>query len=358
MRKRPSFLYRYGATVPIIALAVLVTALLPPMEQSPSTLFFAAVAVSAWYGGLGPGLLATGLSLLALDYFFVPPVYELGVGVADGVRLGLFALVSVLISSLDEARRRLEETLQEQNRHKEEFLAVLAHELRTPLSACLQSVEILRLRGTDAATVEQARQIMQRQLQTMTRLTNDLLDVGRLRLGKLRLCKESVDLVSAVDRAVQSARPLIDSRGHRLEVSVPPSALCLEADPTRLEQVIVNLLENAAKYTPPKGCIWLSVGRSDNTVCLRVKDTGVGLAPEVLPHIFDRFAQVESGSQGGLGIGLSLVRDLVELHGGTLTASSKGPGGGSEFTVRLPGGGGVSRGGGDTADAEFLGRSQ
>src|SRR5438552_12566085 len=131
MRKRSrSLLYRYGATLPIIGLAVLLTALVPPMEQSPSMLFFAAVAVSAWHGGLGPGLLATGLSVLALDYFFVPPVYALGVSVPDGVRLAMFALVCALISMLDEAWRRLQEALQEQNRHQEEFLAVLAHELR------------------------------------------------------------------------------------------------------------------------------------------------------------------------------------------------------------------------------------
>jgi signal transduction histidine kinase len=337
MGKRSRFLlYCYGATVPVIGVAVLLTALLPPLEQSPSVLFFAAVALSAWYGGLGPGLLATGLAVLALDYFFIPPVYALGVGVSDGVRLGLFALVSVLISSLDEARKRLEETLREQNRHKEEFLAVLAHELRTPLTTSLHAQEILRLRGTDPATVERTRQVIERQLRTMTRLINDLLDASRPRLGKLRLFKEPMDLGCAVMRAVETARPLIESRSHRLEVSVPHDPLWLEADPTRLEQVIVNLLANAAKYTPPEGRIWLSVERSTNKVWLRVQDNGVGLTPEVLPHIFDRFAQVENGSQGGLGVGLSLVRDLVELHGGTLTARSDGPGRGSEFTVGLP----------------------
>jgi signal transduction histidine kinase len=337
MRKPSPFrLSRYVITVPLIGLAVFVTALLPHMEQSPSTLFFAAVALSAWYGGLGPGLWATGLSVLALDYFFVPPVYALGVGLADAVRLSAFVLVSVLISSLDEAWRRLEEASQEENRHKEEFLAVLAHELRTPLATCLHAVEILRLQGRDPITVEQTRQVMHRQLRTITRFINDLLDVARLRLGKLHLSKETMDLVATVDYAVQNARSLIDSRGHRLEVCVPPGPLWLEADPTRLEQILVNLLENAAKYTPPQGSIWLSVEVAMNKVWLRVKDTGVGIDPKVLPHIFARVAQVQSGSQGGLGIGLSLVRDLVELHGGTLTASSEGPGKGSEFTVALP----------------------
>ena len=136
--------------------------------------------------------------------------------------------------------------------------------------------------------------------------------------------------------AVETARPLIDARSHHLEISLPPEPVCLDADPTRLEQIIVNLLGNAAKYTPAGGHIWLTVERSLTKVWLRVKDDGVGLTPEVLPRIFDRFVQAESGYQGGLGIGLSVVRDLVELHDGTLTAWSDGPGTGSEFTVGLP----------------------
>src|SRR5262249_35791297 len=153
-----------------------------------------------------------------------------------------------------------------------------------------------------------------------THLVNDLLDAWRLRLGKLRLCKESVGLGSVIAHAVETARPLIDSRGHQLELSVPSGPLWVEADPIRLEQVIVNLLGNAAKSPPPQGRIWLVVEPAIDKVHVRVKDNGVGIAPEVLPHLFDRFAQVEQGSQGGLGIGLSVVRDLVELHGGTLTA--------------------------------------
>jgi signal transduction histidine kinase len=335
-KRLPVLLCRYGITIPVIGLAVLLTSLLPHLEPTPSMLFFAAVSVSAWFGGLGPGLLATGLSILALDFFFVDPVYAFGVGVADAVRLGVFGLVSILISSLDETRRRLQAALREQNRHKEQFLAVLAHELRSPLSTSLHAVELLRLRASDRATVEETRQILGRQLRIMTSLINDLLDAARLRLGKLRLCKEPVELVAAVDHAVERARAVIDSRGHHLEVSVSSSSLWLEADPVRLEQILVNLLENAAKYTPPNGRIWLSIEQSLSKVWLRVKDTGIGLAPEVLPHIFDQFAQVESGSHGGLGIGLNLVRDLVELHGGTLTVTSQGRGSGSEFTVGLP----------------------
>jgi signal transduction histidine kinase len=337
MRKKlPVLLYRYGITVPVIGVAVLLTGLLPPLEPTPSMLFFGAVAMSAWYGGLGPGLVATGLSVLALDYYFVDPVYALGVGAADAVRLALFCLVSILISWLDAARKRVEEALREQNRHKEEFLAMLAHELRTPLSTSFYALEALRHRGGDPAIVEETCQLLDRQLRKMTRLIKDQLDEAGLRLGKLRLSRESVDVAHLVDHAVETVRPLIATQGHQLEVCVPAEPLQLDADPTRLEQIVVNLLENAAKYTPPRGHIWLRVERSTSGLRLRVKDTGVGLAPEALPRIFDRFAQVENGSRGGLGIGLSLVRDLVALHGGTVMASSEGLGRGSEFTVCLP----------------------
>jgi signal transduction histidine kinase len=329
-------LYGYGATIPLVGLAVMVTALLPPLEQVPSTVFFAAVAVSAWYGGLGAGLFATLLSMLALDYFFIPPVYALGVGLSDALRLGSFALVALLISSLDATRRRVEAALRAHNRHQEDFLAVLGHELRTPLSTCVHALGTLRVRGSDSATVEWSRQIIERQVQTMDRLISDLLDASRLRLGKVQLHKQLVDLRSLVAQAVEMTQPLLHAHRHLLELSEPSVAVWVEADPTRLQQVLVNLLSNAARYTPQGGRIWLTVEQAENQVTLRVKDNGIGILPAVLPHIFDRFAQAEQGSQGGLGIGLSLVHDLVELHGGTVTASSAGSGCGSEFTVTLP----------------------
>ena len=329
-------LYGYGATIPLVGLAVIVTVLLSPLERVPSTVFFAAVAVSARYGGLGAGLLATLLSMLALDYFFIPPVYALGVGLSDAMRLGSFALVAILISSLDAARRRVEAALREHNRHQEDFLAVLGHELRTPLSTCVHALGTLRLRASDSATVEWSRQIIERQVQTMDRLISDLLDASRLRLGKLQLCKQCVDLGSLVAQAVEMTQPLIHAHSHILEISESVGPVWVEVDPTRLQQVLVNLLSNAAKYTPQGGRIGLIVEQAGNQVTLRVRDNGIGITPEVLPHIFDRFAQAEHGSQGGLGIGLSLVHDLVELHDGIVTASSEGSGCGSEFTVTLP----------------------
>jgi signal transduction histidine kinase len=226
--------------------------------------------------------------------------------------------------------------LREHSRQQEDFLAVLGHELRTPLSTCVHALGTLRLRGSDPATVEWSRQIIERQVQTMDRLINDLLDASRLRLGKLQLCKQPVDLCRLVAQAVETTQSLINAHSHVLEISAPVGPVWVEADATRLLQVIVNLLSNAAKFTPKGGHIWLIVKQAETQVNLHVKDTGIGLAPEVLPHIFDRFAQAEHGSQGGLGIGLSLVHDLVELHDGTVTASSEGPGSGSEFTITLP----------------------
>jgi signal transduction histidine kinase len=292
--------------------------------------------VSAWYGGLGPGLLATGLSALALDFFFVHPIFALGTELADGVRLAVFVLVAVLISSLNAARRRLELELRRQDRRKAEFLAILAHELRNPLSAALSGLEVLHHQAAGNPAALRSAEVLERQVRTMTRLVNDLLDVSRINRGKIRLDRRRVDMGTAVAQAVETARPLINARGHRLEVSLPPAPLSLEADPTRLEQILVNLLTNAAKYTGPGGHIRLTAERARGQAVLRVRDTGVGLAPEVLPHVFDLFVQAEEGSQGGLGIGLNLVRSLVHLHGGTVTVSSEGPGKGSEFVVCLP----------------------
>jgi signal transduction histidine kinase len=330
-----SVLYRYGIAAAAVALALALTLLVAPAEQGSTPLFLAAVMVSAWWGGLGPGLWATALSLLILD-LELPPLSAPGPGFVGGVRLVLFVLAAVLISSLSAAWRRLEQALRLQDRRKDEFLAVLAHELRNPLSALLNALHALRLgesRGADAA---QVRDIVERQAQQMVRLIDDLLDISRIAQGKLRLSKQPVDLAKVVARAVETTGPLLRGHGHRLELAVPAGPVPLEADPTRLEQIIVNLLSNAAKYTEPQGLIRLAVERLDGEVALKVRDTGIGLSPEVLPRVFDLFAQVENGSRGGLGIGLNLVQRLVKLQGGTVTASSAGLGRGSEFVVRFP----------------------
>ncbi len=229
--------------------------------------------------------------------------------------------------------------LRDTDRRKDEFLAMLAHELRNPLSPIRNAVEIFRAKGPPIPELEWARDVIDRQTEQMTRLIDDLLDVSRITTGKIELRKQRVELASVVDNAVESSRPLIDSRGHKLIVVLPPEPIQLDVDPTRLSQVLLNLLNNAAKYMDQGGRIWLTARRDGDMVVIQVKDTGIGIPTEMLPRIFEMFTQVDRSldrAQGGLGIGLTLVRRLVELHGGTVEARSDGSGNGSEFDVRLP----------------------
>jgi PAS domain S-box-containing protein len=243
-------------------------------------------------------------------------------------------------------RRRLERQTQEQaealaelHRRKDEFLAMLSHELRNPLSAIFNALHILRLQDTENPVQQKAKIVIERQVGQLAHLVDDLLEVSRVITGRIQLHQERLEMRGIVERAIESARPLIDRHQHELSVSLPAEPLWLRADPTRLEQIIVNLLNNAAKYTDEGGQIWLTAQQEGSEVVLRVRDTGVGIAPELLPRIFDLFTQADrtlDRSQGGLGIGLSLVQRIVELHGGTVEAHSRGLGHGSEFIVRLP----------------------
>ncbi len=244
-------------------------------------------------------------------------------------------------------RRRLEEALQlraaqlaEEGRRKDEFLAILAHELRNPLAPIRSALAILRQPGATAPVAEWAKQVMDRQLRQITRLIDDLLDVSRINQGKIELRRERVVLAEVVARAVESTRPLLADRQHELAVVPAPEPLVVDGDPVRLEQVAVNLINNAAKYTPPGGHVDVVLERAGDEAVLRVRDTGVGIPAEMLERIFDLFIQVNrslsSTSQWGLGIGLTLVRNLVQMHGGRVQAASAGPGRGSEFVVRLP----------------------
>jgi signal transduction histidine kinase len=331
-----SWLCRGVLVVASVALAVPLTLLLPPLEQAPYALFFAAVVVSAWYGGSWASLLATALSALVLDLFFTPPLFALGGDPDDNVRLAAFVVAGALLGLLMGSRERFERLLRERERRRAEFLAVMAHELRNFLSPLRSAVGVLRGGGARDPAAERCLEIVERQVQNMGRLINDLLDAARLEHGKLRLHTGPVDLAAVVRQAVEAARPLVESRRHELTVDLPPGPLPLQADATRLEQVLMNLLSNAVRYTEPGGRIVVSAGQERDEAVVRVRDTGVGIAPAALPHLFRLFAQERSGSHGGLGVGLQLVRGLVQLHGGTVTAFSKGPGHGSEFVVRLP----------------------
>jgi PAS domain S-box-containing protein len=236
-------------------------------------------------------------------------------------------------------RKRIEEALRQADRRKDEFLATLAHELRNPLAPLRNGLEIMRIARSDPSVIEQAQHMMERQLGQMVRLIDDLLDLSRITLGKVELRLERVALASVVQSALEISRAPIEAGGHRLTVTLPPESVHLMADATRLAQVLANLLNNSAKYTEPGGQIWLSAQREGERVVLRVRDTGVGIPAHLLPAVFDLFVQAERSldrAQGGLGVGLTLVKRLVEMHGGTVEAHSAGPGQGSEFVVRLP----------------------
>ncbi len=234
---------------------------------------------------------------------------------------------------------RTEAALHEADRRKDEFLATLAHELRNPLAPIRTAIEIVQRIGSDDPRLRSSWEIVDRQVRHMTRLVDDLLDVARITRGKIRLRRQSIGLAQVVQDAVESARPYIEASGHVLEVTVEEEPITVHADPTRLTQIFFNLLNNAAKFTPAGGHLWLSAKREGEFAVISVRDDGLGVAKEHLPQLFEMFAQVSPAierSEQGLGIGLALVRGLIELHGGTVEALSDGPGKGSEFVVKLP----------------------
>ncbi|HEX9000903.1 MAG TPA: ATP-binding protein, partial [Blastocatellia bacterium] len=231
------------------------------------------------------------------------------------------------------------EALQQADRRKDEFLATLAHELRNPLAPIRNGLQIMRLAGTNLQVQEQARAIMERQLQQMVRLIDDLLDLSRISRGKIELRKEPIELAAALQNAIETSLPLIEAAGHELIVELLPETVLLQADQTRLAQVFANLLNNAAKYTEKGGRIRLTAAKSGDEIMVSVKDNGVGIPASMLSQVFDMFTQVDRSlekSRGGLGIGLSITKRLVEMHGGKVEAHSDGDGAGSEFVVRLP----------------------
>jgi signal transduction histidine kinase len=236
-------------------------------------------------------------------------------------------------------RRRAEQALREEHKKKDAFLSTLAHELRNPLAPIRNALEIMRLSADNPQVQDSARAMMERQIAILVRLIEDLLDVSRITQGKLRLNPEPLRVREVVDQALEISRPLIDKARLKLEVQTPAGGVRLVGDRVRLAQVLANLLNNAAKYTDPGGGVRLSAEQEGGEVVFRVRDTGIGIPVEVLPRIFDWFTQVDQGAQraqGGLGIGLALVRQLAQMHGGRVEAHSGGPGKGAEFVVRIP----------------------
>jgi signal transduction histidine kinase/ActR/RegA family two-component response regulator len=283
-----------------------------------------------------------------VDYVPVPVVPEI-----LRAKVGVFAELFRKTRALELLNIELEErvtertaaleatthALQEANHRKDEFLAMLAHELRNPLAPIRTAVQLLRLKELTEHHRQRARDVIERQVEHLVNLIDDLLDVSRITRGMITLQLEPVLVGAIVARAVETARPAIDTHRHVLELDLPDELISVEGDKTRLVQVIANILHNAAKFMDPGGKIRLTVRREGLQAVIKISDTGIGIAPDVVPKIFELFTQVHSKAeraQGGLGIGLALVRRLTEMHGGTVGVHSDGPGRGSEFTVRLP----------------------
>jgi signal transduction histidine kinase/ActR/RegA family two-component response regulator len=236
-------------------------------------------------------------------------------------------------------QKNAELALREADRRKDDFLAVLAHELRNPLAPIRNAVHILRRTGRSDAAAERVTGIMERQVSHMVRLVDDLLEISRITRGKIELRKEPVEVAAIVRSALETSRPHIESAGHQLSVHLPAEPIWLQGDADRLTQIIGNLLNNAAKYTDAGGQIVLTVRREDQVVSISVRDTGMGISQDLLPRVFEPFMQADrhpNRARGGLGIGLTLARNLVEMHGGSIRAYSDGAGRGSEFVVSLP----------------------
>jgi signal transduction histidine kinase len=364
--RRPDAIVRLMPYMVAIMTVMVATALRGPIlgralgEDAPLSISALAVAVAAWYGGMKPGMLATVLSLIVGTYLFIERDTLIPRKLSDRVRCVMFFAEGTMISWLfdemrtarartEAQRRRLEDEMKLRraveaelvlaNERKDLFVAAVAHELRNPLAPIRNALGILQLAGDDRSAVEQARGIMERQVDQMVRLIADLMDVGRIGQGKLQLSKQRVELATVIQTAVEASSPMIATSGHELTVSLPPEPLILEADPARLIQIFSNLLTNAAKYTERGGRISLRAERQAGSAVVRVRDNGIGISPELLPSVFEMFMQAEDGAnrrQGGLGIGLALVRRLVRAHDGSVEAHSDGRGQGSEFVVRLP----------------------
>lgn len=464
-----SKLSRYGIATVAVALALALTLLFGTTElPEPNELFLVAVLIGAWYGGLGPGLLALALSVLAIIYFYLPPIYTFTVGLSDAMRLILFAAVAAPISLLSSARKRAEEALRESeelhritlrnisdavfladgngdfiyvcpnadvifgyseeeimafgnisrllgvgwfdsrqleavgeitniereitdktgvrhvtlvnvkrvaikggtalytcrditqrkeaeeerarrireqaaraeaeaaNHAKDEFLAMVSHELRSPLTAMLGWARLLRSGKLDQASAAHAVEVIERSARSQERLIEDLLDISRIVAGNLRLDLNTIGLAPVIEAAVDDVSPAAEAKAIQLQVSLDPSVGPVPGDSTRLKQVVLNLLSNAVKFTPQGGSVEVRLDRAESGARISVSDTGKGIKAEFLPHIFDRYRQEGKEASKGLGLGLNIVKSLVELHGGTAQAESRGEGQGATFTITLP----------------------
>ena len=339
----------YAVAVVSSGLALLFTLLIDDPLTEPNTLliFLGAVMCSSWYGGFGPGVLATILTGVAFLCFYLPPPFsfEMNNPVVI-VRLVEFVAVCLLISFLNELRRRYHRRAEmaraeaeAANRIKDDFLATVSHELRTPLAAIIGWTQILRTHGMDREASAQALETIERSARTESQLVEDLLDVSRISAGQLRLKVCRTDVAEAIQMALDTMQPAIDAKHVQLRTAVRHGVAFVSGDVHRLQQVFWNLLSNAVKFTRERGRIEVDLEITDSHVDVVVRDTGRGIEPDLLPYVFERFRQgsdADAKRHGGLGLGLSIARQLVELHGGTIRAKSDGLGRGATFTVELP----------------------
>jgi signal transduction histidine kinase/CheY-like chemotaxis protein len=343
---------RYIMAVLTVSAAFAIRYFLVPYTGTgaPYVLFFASIVVTSLNAGLGPGLLATAIAAPLGAYLFVMDTgYSAGKAtsiaalfIMEGVFVSyishLFARARTAADESARALRRSEAELREAARKKDDFLAALSHELRNPLAAIRSSVDVLRQFALDAHTEQRARDIVDRQTTQLTRLVDDLLDVTRIARDKLQLRPERINLRSLVRLSIEDERSVFERRQIALHERLPYARVWVDGDKVRLVQVIHNLLNNAAKFTPPGGRVEVSLETDDREAILRVKDSGIGITPDGLARVFDPFVQLGlmETPEPGLGLGLALVRRVVELHGGTVHATSAGANAGSEFVVRLP----------------------
>jgi signal transduction histidine kinase len=299
---------------------------------------YLAVFMAAWTGGLWPALATAILSSLVSNYFFTDPYLSLAINsVEELIDLISFILVSTIIGILSEISLRAFAQTKKAREEKDNFMATVAHELRSPVSVIYYANSLNRLASSEQGCDQL--DVIDRQVGHLNLLIEDLLDVSRVARGKIRLHRQHVDASSIIPGAIEKARPLITSHRHTLELDVSPEPMPLFVDPARIEQVLSNLLTNAAKYTPDGGRIWVTAKPECDSASLAVRDNGIGIAPEMLSRVFDMFVQGERGQdrdEGGLGIGLSLVRKISEMHSGSVRAMSAGKNRGCEFVVTLP----------------------
>lgn len=347
---------RYSIAVFSTAVVIWFRSMLQPWlnEECPFSLFYLSVLLTAWLAGSGPAVFAIVLGTFAAARFFISPTTNLFVdGVPELVQLTIYVIVNcvaVFLFDRAERQRRLAENratenvrlgadLQHADRRKDEFLALLAHELRNPLAPIRTSMALLERNEDSPETVRRVREVISRQTQHLIRITDDLLEVSRFCRGHLELVMERIDLRESIRDAIEMIESSFLEKSQRFQFVVPELPLWVQGDRVRLTQLTANLLGNASKYTPSSGSIRVVVDQCDEHVLIAITDTGIGLAADQVDRIFEPFVQVDASrtrEYGGLGLGLSIVKRLVDLHDGKLFAESRGPGLGSKFTVELP----------------------